>query len=284
MHNIQPKYKKILNLVVVFVILSLLMSWSTNNPTRVSFIEKSINQLVLPFQKTMTFASNLTRDTFNFFVDIRNVYHENKQLKEEVDKLKHLKVEVDEIKQENSRLNDLLELHQSHEYTTTPARVISRSHQAWYSTITIDKGSAHGIDVDMPVVTNAGLVGKVVEVSSNTSKVMLAISPNSSVSGLVQRSRDNALITSYKETLGYLQASRMFYDGDVKKGDTIITSDLTGVYPKGIVIGEVVDLVDDPNAVEKTAIIRPSVDFERLEEVLIVTDYKHATEELEGEE
>ncbi|WP_353894303.1 rod shape-determining protein MreC [Proteinivorax hydrogeniformans] len=284
MGNIQPRYKKIINIVIIFIILSLIMSWSTNDSAKVSFIEQSINQLVLPFQKAMTYTSNAIGDTFYFFSDLRNVYGENKVLKEELNRLSHLEAELDEVRQENSRLYDLLDFHQSHDYTTTPARVISRSQQAWYSNITIDKGSAHGIEKDMPVVTDAGLVGRVVEVSYSTSKVMLAISPNSRVSGLVQRSRDNTLVTPHEQTTGYLQASRMFYDGDVEVGDKIITSDLTGVFPKGIVIGEVVDLVDTPNAVEKTAVLKPAVDFERLEEVLIVVDYVHATEELEGEE
>ncbi len=285
MLKLQPGHKKILNLVMIFIALSLVMSWTTNDRAKISFMENAIHQLVLPFQKAFTVSTNFIRDSYTAIIDVSNVYNENKRLKDQLDYYQGIEIQLNEVRLNNRRLTQLLEFRESTEFTLLPAMVIGRSPSTWYSTMTVAKGERHGVKVGMPVVTNAGLVGRVIEVSSNSSKVKLIISPDSAVTGFVQRTRDIGLVRISQEDPQFLEIARLAYNADVRVGDIILTSNLTGIFPKGLVIGEVVQI--NKSNLEITAVVKPSVDFERLEEVLVITHYEiieYDEEFFEGEE
>ncbi|SHJ95716.1 rod shape-determining protein MreC [Anaerobranca californiensis DSM 14826] len=285
MLNTQTHFKKIFNLVLIFIILSLLMSWTTNDRQKVSIIERAVHQLVLPFQKAFTISTNFLRDTYMSLVDVRNVYLENKRLKEKLAYYQGIEHQLNEARLANRRLTQLLEFKESTDMTLLPAMVIGRSPNTWYSSITISKGEKHNVEVGMPVVTNQGLVGRIIEVGPTTSKVKLIISPDNAVTSFVQRTRDIGLVRVSGENPHLLEISRLAYNVDIQIGDTIMTSGLTGNYPNGIVVGEVIKInnIND----QTIALIKPSVDFERLEEVFIITKYDRIEideELLEGEE
>ncbi|QNO13610.1 rod shape-determining protein MreC [Alkalicella caledoniensis] len=285
MLKLQPRYRKILNLVIIFIALSMVMSWTTNDREKVSFMENAIHQLVLPFQKAFTSSTNYIRDTYMSLTEFRNVYEENKFLKEELEYYKGIEHQLNEARLANRRLTNLLDFKESTEFDLLPAMVIGRSPSTWYSTMTIAKGTNHDVKLGMPVVTHAGLVGRVIEVSLNSSKVKLIISPDSGITSFVQRTRDIGLVKISAENPGFLEITRLAHNADLRVGDTIMSSDLTGNFPKGLVIGEVVRV--EGSDMEITALVRPSVDFERLEEVFIVTHYEIVESEqdaFEGED
>lgn len=274
--------QKIINGIVVVLFLSMLMSWSTNDPHRLLFLEKLFAEALFPFQYAANSVTRFSVHSWQFVIDIRNVYEDNQALKEEVEKYTGLDLRLIEIQQENLRLRDLLSFKEEVQFEVTPAQVIGRNPSSWFFNLTIDKGTKDGIKVDMPVVTNQGLVGKIIDVQPSYSKVQLLISPDSGISAIVQRTRDNGVLVGVSNPSGYSKITRLHQNADLQEGDVIISSPLTGIYPKGITIGRVVTVYDDPVTLERSALVKPEVDFDRLEEVLIIVNYTE--EEPEGKE
>jgi len=273
------KRKKILSAVVVVLLLSILMSWSTSNPQRILFFEKLIAEALTPFQKAASAVTNFFVHSWEFFGDVRDVYKDNERLNAELDKYAGIDLLMLEIQQENLRLRALLQFQEAVEHQVMPAQVIGRNPSSWFSTLTIDKGSKHGIKVDMPVVTNQGLVGKIIDVQPSHAKVQLLISSSSGISAIVQRTRDNGVLIGLANPRGYTRITRLHQYADIQEGDVIISSPLTGIFPKGLPIGRVVEVYDDPVSLERSALVLPEVDFDRLEEVLIIISFQTPEEE-----
>ncbi|MTI95610.1 MAG: rod shape-determining protein MreC [Firmicutes bacterium] len=265
--------QKIINGVLIILVLSLTMSWSSSNPERIEFIEDLFAQALHPLQVGVNAVADFFVSSHGFMVDVRNVFIENRELKEQLSQYAGIEYELLEVRHANRRLRELLDFAEDAPFETTPAQVIGRNPSTWFSTVTIDKGSNDGIELDMPVVTHRGLVGKVISVSPTFSKVQLIISPDSGISAIVQRTRDNGVLLGLTSPAGYTQLTRLPADSNISEGDVIISSPLTGIYPKGLVIGRVVEVYDDLVTLERSALIRPEVDFERLEEVLIIVNY-----------
>lgn len=197
----------------------------------------------------------------------RNLF-QNEALKKEVDFLRNKINSLNEQVLENSRLKETLSFKKNSPLKMVAARVIARSSDSWSMNITIDKGSYNGIRQGMSVVNYLGLVGRVVEASSNFSKIALLNDPNLGVSGIVQRSRQEGLVSG---TLGNsLIMKYLPEDADIKIGDTVISSGLDNVYPKGILIGKVVEIGREFSGLSRYALIKPAVNFSNLEEVLVV--------------
>ncbi len=270
--------RKILSAIAVVLLLSILMSWSTNNPQRILFFERLAAGALRPMQKGASAVTLFLTDTWQFIGDVQNVYRDNLQLRRELEKYGGSDLHLLETLQENRRLRNLLQFQEAVEHELTPAQVIGRNPSSWFSTLTIDKGSNDGIKVDMPVVTNLGLVGKIIDVMPNHAKVQLIISPSSGISAIVQRTRDNGVLVGLSTPRGYTRITRLEQHADIREGDVIISSPLTGVFPKGLVIGRVVEVSDDPVSLERSALVLPEVDFDRLEEVLIIVNYQSSAE------
>jgi len=194
---------------------------------------------------------------------------ENTRLKNELYFFKQKITALNEIYLENKRLKDLLSFKQKSSYKiVAAARVIGRSADNWSSVIIIDKGSWHGIRRGMVAVTYLGLAGRVIETTTLTSKVMLVNDPNLGVSALIQRSRQEGLVSG---TLGSSLIMRyLSNDADVKVSDIIITSGLTEAYPKGILIGRVVEVGEEFSGLSRYCVIRPAVNTANIEELLII--------------
>ena len=193
---------------------------------------------------------------------------QNQKLKAKTDFLRKQLSDREELFRENYRLRLLLNLKESSSYKVIAARVIGRDPSNWSSTIIINKGSSSGIKIGMASITFYGLVGRVVETSSATSKIMLINDPNLSVSAVVQRSRQEGLVCG--SLGGTLLMKYLPKDSDIKISDTVITSGLTQVYPKGLPVGTVVNIGEEFSSLASYAIIKPAVDLSALEEVLVV--------------
>ncbi len=193
---------------------------------------------------------------------------QNEALKRETDFLKNKINSLNESYLENSRLKELLSLKKASALKLIAARVIARSADSWSLNITIDKGSYNGIRQGMSVITYLGLVGRVVEVAPSFSKIALLSDPNLGVSGIVQRSRQEGLVSG---TLGNnLIMKYLPEETDIKIGDTVVSSGLDNVYPKGVLIGKVIEIGREFSGLSCYALIRPAVSFSNLEEILIV--------------
>ena len=193
---------------------------------------------------------------------------ENEQLRNQLDLLRQKLNLLAQISLENKRLNNLLSLKQKSPYKVIAARIIAWSPDSWSSVVVIDKGSSAGIRQGLVAITYLGLVGRVVETSILTSKVMLINDSNLSISAIVQRSRQEGLICG---TLGSSLIMRYLpKEADIKVTDVIITSGLTDNFPKGLLIGTVTDVGEEFSGLSRYAIVKPAVNLSNVEEVLII--------------
>jgi len=193
---------------------------------------------------------------------------QNETLKKENDYLRNKLNEINEISLENKRLTSILSFQQKSPYKLITARVIGHSTDSWSSIIIIDKGSRSGIKKGFAVINYLGLLGKVIETSNYTSKIMLMNDPNIGVSAFVQRSRQEGLITG---TLGgALIMKYLSPDADIMVSDVIVTSGFTESYPKGLLIGTVTGIKPENSGLSLYAFVKPAVNLSSLEEVLIV--------------
>jgi rod shape-determining protein MreC len=224
-----------------------------------------------PFLHTLKYPLSLLtlmkRQALGIIFYHRNMV-QNESLKKEMDLLQRKINSLNEIYLENERLNKLLSLKQKSSYKVIAARVIGRSPDNWSSLIIIDKGSRHGIRTGYVAITYLGIAGRVTETAAYTSKIMLINDPNLGVSAIVQRSRQEGLVCG---TLGSsLIMKYLTKEADVKVLDVVITSGLTKVFPKGLLIGTVVDIGEEFSGLSKYAVIKPAVNLSGLEEVLII--------------
>ena len=148
------------------------------------------------------------------------------------------------------------------------AEVVGKDPSPWFQSILLDKGLADGVDKGLPVIDPVGVVGIVVEATDHFSKVMLITDPNSAVDALIQKSRARGIIKGGAS--GYCLLNFVLRKHDVKVGDTVVSSGMDGIFPKGLPIGKVASIVKQDAGIFQDVTVTPFVDFERLEEVLVV--------------
>lgn len=199
-------------------------------------------------------------------------YHRNmiqaERLQNDISLLRWRLFDLRELIQENARLNNLFNFKQKSSLRLVAARVIGRSLDSWSSSAIIDKGRYNGIKSGMAVISPEGLVGRIVESSDNTSKILLINDPNQGIFSIVQRSRQEGLVSG---TLGTNLIMRYLPDdAQIIVGDVIITSELSQIYPKGLLVGRVVNIGREFSGLNRYALVKPIVDLASLEEVLVI--------------
>ena len=229
---------------------------------------------VVPFQKGMTTVGTFLRDTTDKLESITKLLDENQQLKKQIDELTVTNTNLEQEKYELTELRNLYELDALYEnYQKTGARIIAKDAGNWYHAFVIDKGSDDGIMIDMNVIAGGGLVGRVIDVGPDWAKVQSIIADNAAVSGMVLSSSDNLIVSGdlelYKQ--GYVSFSKLVDEADkVSIGDKVVTSNISDKYLPGILIGYISTIDDDSNNLTKSGRITPAVDFEHMNEVLVL--------------
>ncbi|MDF2564267.1 MAG: mreC: rod shape-determining protein MreC [Massilibacillus sp.] len=271
--------RKIYILVATFTLVILLIFGAARGKYQLPLSEKITMTILAPFQGIMNSVSNGVRQSMTNVWEIITVYQQNKMLKSEVEQLREMQVNTTEIIAENDRLRHILDYKQSAlQFDLVAAKVIARDPSNWTSTIVINRGTDDGITKDMAVVTPQGLVGNVVSVVKNSARVQLILDRRNSVGGLVQRpeSRVAGIIAGDNNNQMMVRMVNIPRDADIVEGDQIVTSGFGGIYPKGISLGEVVNIVNDDGGLLKYAVLKPSVDFQRLEEVSVIVTSREA--------
>ena len=265
------KKSGILGTFITIIILTILVIITNINTSQFSILEGITNKLVMPIQNGLTYLKNKVKKNNTFFEDINNLNMENKKLKEEVEELEKKLSELELIKAENKTLREYANL--SDEYTnfnTVPAYVIDKDFSNFNEVIVINVGTRDGVQANMPVVSADGVVGHIISVTDSTAKVQLIIDSASSVSAMMTISRDNVIVKGELGEKNKLKATYISADADLVLNDEVETSGLGGIYPKGLKIGKLIDIIETQNITEKYAIIKPTVDFTKLENVLVI--------------
>lgn len=193
---------------------------------------------------------------------------EKLELKQKIRELEKELVEFEEVRLENKRLRGLLGFKQGVRKSSIPALVIGRDPNNWSSVVFVDKGRDDGITKDTVVISGGGLAGRVRESAKTMAKVMLINDIDSKVGAIVQRSREQGLVVGTLE--GNCKLIYLSLDSDIKKGDKILTSGMGSVYPKAILIGRVTEVAKEKGRLYKYAIVEPSSNLSKIEEVLCV--------------
>lgn len=232
-----------------------------------------------PFQRAVSWAGYQINGVTSSIWELVSAYYQNELLKNEVVQLRQQNLTASEYAAENERLRNLLGYKQAAgQFDLEAAQVIGREQATWTSMIVINKGSSDGIAKNMPVVTEKGLVGVVTEVAPNAAKVQLILDPRCSVGTLIQRpeSRVAGIVQGSIADAMTPNMINIPKNSDVVEGDMVITSGFGGIYPKGIAVGTVDSLEDDGGGLLKIAVLKPAVDFQKLEDVLVITASREA--------
>ena len=248
------------------------MGVSSNYSSNVNQFGNVLSVILSPVQKLFSFSGSKVEGSLSFFRDIKAVKQENEELKAKIDQLENERDDLLEFKAKNKDLRDALNLKdQFNDYDFLGANVIAKDPGNWFNIFTVDRGSKDGIGTDYPVITSKGLVGKVTVSGINSSKVISVIDSDSTVSARVAKTRDLVVVRG-EMSLAEKGLCRMDYihDIDLAIGDTIETSGMGGIFPKGIVVGKVKQLMQATGELTRYAIIEPTVDFQRLEEVFVL--------------
>lgn len=225
-------------------------------------------EILSPVQKIVKGSADFTTGLWSKYIWLINTHDENIRLKSEVNRLVMENTRYKELLSTYNRLQQLLNFKDTTDVPVVAAQVIGRDPTGWFKSIIIDKGKNSGIRESMPVVNAKGVVGQIVSVSYNYSKVLLVIDQNSSVDCIIERSRDSGIVKGVSSKICSLDY--VLKTSDVRVGDQVVTSGLDRVFPKGIHVGEVIEVKDAPEELFKNIKVRPSVDFSKLEEVLVL--------------
>jgi rod shape-determining protein MreC len=231
-----------------------------------------------PIQYGLSFATSSFRQIVDSLAEFRNLREENERLRKELERLIIENIQLRELEAENRTLRELLHFTQENpifDYTTArvTARVIGFDPSGFTRYILINAGQKEGIAPGMAVVTERGLVGRVVNVYKNTAKVLLITDPSSSVSAYLQGSQATGMVEGTPD--GSLVMRYIPLEAKVSVGEIALTSGLGGTLPKGLVIGQVIEIEKKDYDLFQEVRLKPSVDFDRLELVLVLKEVSH---------
>lgn len=236
------------------------------------------NITIIPMQKGINTLGVWMNDLTRNFETLEELRAENKELQEKIADLTTKNNLLQQEKHEMDRLRELFELDQKYgDYPKVGARVTANDTGNWFSSFVIDKGSNDGITVDMNVMAGTGLVGIITEVGPNWARVRSIIDDASNVSAIVQSTSDTCIVSGDLTLMqeGKIRFEQLaFNDSIIQPGEQIVTSHISSKYLPGILIGYVYDIETDANNLTRSGYITPAVDFQHMQEVLIITTTK----------
>lgn len=273
--------KYLLFILTVLCTVMMLVTFGTdvfNRPLNVV-----VGYVIVPFQQGIEKVGGWLSNRSEELVQIRTLLDENAQLKEELAALIEENTLLQQDKYELNKLRELFELDgQYAEYNKVGARIIGRDSGNWYSSFLIDKGEDDGLAVDMNVIAQGGLVGRITSIGPGWARVTSIISDNVHVSAMTLSTEDNMTVTGDLKLMaeGAITFSQLVDGQDsVREGDKVVTSNISDKYLPNILIGYISSISKDSNNLTKSGEIVPAVDFEHLGEVLIITDRKQTVVE-----
>ena len=264
--------------VIVLCVLSALYSGVTGNPSPVTRI---VSLVTTPVQRVATGISNFFSHGLSYFTDFDALQAENEELKRQIREMEQTVRDAELALEENAQLRQQAgQPERMRELTTINAEVIARNPGDWATTLTLDKGSNHGVELGDLVTTVDGMAGYVSELYSNTCEITTVIDVEMQCGALITRTRETAIAEGDYDLMadGNLRLSYLTEDTSVVIGDTVETSGRGGVFPKGVMIGTVESVLPESNGISYYAVIRPFVDVDTISSVSIVTDYTDTTE------
>ena len=258
-------FKNLSSTIQVLILSGLLIIFVAFYVSLSQYIKPAITSSLSPPLKLFQGISSNARH----FLRFQDLTEENRRLKARINKLNAQLAQLQEARLENQRLRSLFSLPQRESFQTCAALLIGKDSSNWTNIVMINKGALSGVKCGMPVVLGANLVGKVIETAPRISKVVLLIDFNSKIPAKILRTREEGVV--FGTAKAKKNICKMKYIQEIKIGDKVISSGLGRVYPKGLLIGEVIAVQEQKNRLYKVAEVHPAVDFSTLEEVMVIT-------------
>lgn len=271
--NIKPKHALI---AAIIVCLSLILI-SFRFGEQLAPVKSAVGSVFTPMQRGINIVGSFISDKMDSFKSMNELLEENDRLKEQVNLLSYENKLLLQDKYELDGLRELYKLDQKYlDYPKVAARVISKDSNNWYNVFTIDKGSKDGMKKDMNVLAGNGLAGIITEVHYNYSKVRSIIDDNSNVWGMFLKTSDTCVIKGDLQLIeeGKIKVELISKDAQISDGYEVVTSHVSPNFWQGILIGYVSDIKLDSSNMTQAGYLTPVVDFDNLEEVLVITELK----------
>lgn len=241
-----------------------------------SYIRSALVTVSTPFRWALTKVGEGLSGFSMYFRTLEELRDENEELRAELEGYKNLVYDAELIGEENKFLNSFLGIKEEHvDFLFEDATVIGRESTNYRTVYTLSKGTLHGIEVNMPIITEEGLVGHITEVGATWSKAVLLTETASAVGGFVERSGVLGVVEGTYE-LRTEGVCRMVYiepDSDIRVGDKVVSSGIGGVYPRGLMIGKITRIEMDEASRTLTATIEPAADLDSVAKLMIITEY-----------
>ncbi|PKM77431.1 MAG: rod shape-determining protein MreC [Firmicutes bacterium HGW-Firmicutes-15] len=268
--------KSFWTILITALLLLVIMKLSSSNRQEITVLEKLLRDSYSPLQ---TGVDKLKIGINQISVGMAHKKEIEEQMVALETKNNLLSLENQQLREnkaEVERLRSLLAYKQAQQdqYDLEAARVIARSPNNWYKIITIDKGAENGIAGGMPVINPDGLVGRVVSVSTNSAQILLITDREMAVGAILQETRETRGIVEGMGDSGTLRMINIPYYSQVRVGENVVSSGLSETYPPGIHIGSIQVVTKESNGLVLSATVSPAVDFNQLEEVLVIKKYR----------
>ena len=269
--------------LAVAVLIGVFAAFSARD--RAGAAENLVGAAAEPGQTAASGVGGWIQGIFSYFGSVKSLRAENEALKQENVALDKQVRDTEGLTQENQELRAMLNLMKTEsKLDLVAAQVIAKDPSNWYSSFTINKGSNDGILKNQPVLTaNKELIGQVYKVGSNWAEIITILDPDSGVGSMIERSKDLGVVEGDTALLqqGLCRIGYLARDTDIKIGDYIETSGMGGVYPKGLLIGTVLEIGEDHTNMSKYATVQPAVSIGKLSQVCVLTGF---TEEIKRDE
>lgn len=271
------RYRKLLLLVAILAGTLLWMTTVLRQPTLWGWegVGGALATLTTPIQNGLTAITQGVSGVWHHYLWLTGAAEENARLREEVALLQQELLRTEATHKENQRLRDLLDLKTSLHTPSLTATVIGREATRWFRLLTINKGSEEGIAPGMAVVVPQGIVGRVTTVYGHTAQVLLLTDPGSAVAVRLQRSREEGILEGRGGPTCRLKY--LLQSANVQAGDLVVTSGLDGVFPSGLLVGEVRSAGGTGEGLFQQVTVTPSAALDRLEEIVVITGTKRGS-------
>jgi rod shape-determining protein MreC len=254
--------------IFVFLLALSLISANLHSRENMSFFESLVVGITAPVQKVVWGVIDGIGNIWRGYFYLVGLEKENQALKRELQEIKLQMNRYREAELANERLRALLNFKKSIATPLLPAQLVAFDPSGWFQTILIDKGRDDGVVLDMAVVSAEGLVGRVIGVGRHHAKVLLILDGNSAVDAYIQSSRARGVLVGLGRELCLLKYVQR--NEEVQVGDKVVSSGMGGVFPKGLLVGTVQEVVRGSSGLFQRVEVEPAVNFSRLEEVMIV--------------
>lgn len=275
--------KKLIGWVIGIIMALALIMYSITYGSNI--VTQGVNDVTNILGRLVSYPANSINDFIDSVSDLSNTYQENQSLKQKIDTIHELEVQLSELKRDNQKMKETLKLQDTlNDYTLVNATVIARNPDTWRDVITINKGSNDGIQPQMSVMSDNGLVGKVMDVNPTSARVALLSNADNTlvrVAAMIQNEKEPiyGTITGYDNKTNMLVMSQIQATQDIKVGDKVVTSGLGGISPNSLYIGTVEEVAMDRFGLYKEVKIRPAADTNDVRYVTVVI----RTSESEGQ-